>query len=91
MFCSRPALTARWAQGGLVSDAVGRPSVPTLERAPCSVSQLITFSRRCPETSRRIQGAPLGIVGNPVQIGPPIHQQLRSSPLTGSTRMPESL
>ena len=44
-----------------------------------------------PESTGRVQRGPLGVVGDPIQVGSPVKQQLRCPSLAGGASVPKSL
>ena len=44
-----------------------------------------------PVSAGHFQRRPFGVVGNPIQVGSPVEQQLCCPPLSGGASVPESL
>ena len=44
-----------------------------------------------PVSAGHFQRRPFGVVGNPIQVGSPVEQQLRCSTLAGGASVPKSL
>jgi len=44
-----------------------------------------------PASTGRVQRSPLGVIGDPIQVGSPVEQQLRCSSLACGASVPKSL